>query len=101
MASKVGSIYTEIRARLDKLDSDFKKAHNISQNSARKIQSSIDKISFDKVGASVAKFTRLFNTAALPWLAAVPWAESYRPPAKFKTPISGFRKRFRANPTRW
>ena len=52
MAKKVGSVYAEIRADIKKLQSDFDKAHGITQASAKKIQDTLDKgISFDKMAA--------------------------------------------------
>ena len=57
MAKKVGSIYAEIRAKLDKYEKDLAKAQNIAQQSSSKIQQSINKISFDGVASSARKMT--------------------------------------------
>ena len=65
MATKAGSIYTEIRARLDKYERDLKKAQGITNRGADKIQRRINKISFRKAANSMANFTRLFNTATI------------------------------------
>jgi len=65
MATKAGSIYAEIRARLDKYEKDLAKAHGITTKGADKIQKRINKISFAKASQSMAQFTRLFNTAAI------------------------------------
>ena len=58
---KVGSIYTEIRARMDKLERDYSTAHTKTKGAARKIQRSINKISFNKPSDSFRRFTRLFG----------------------------------------
>ena len=50
---KVGSIYTEIRAKLDKLEKDFGNAHRITKRSAANIQSSLDKITFSKMTSGI------------------------------------------------
>jgi hypothetical protein len=64
-AKKVGSVYTEIRARLDKYEKDLAKAQGITKKGATKIQKRINKISFRKASQSMANFSRIFNTAAI------------------------------------
>jgi DNA-binding phage protein len=56
MARKVGSVYAEIRADIKKLQDDFNKAHTLTQQSAKKMQETLDKgVNFDSMVASAAK----------------------------------------------
>ena len=55
---KVGSIFAEIRAKLDSYDKDLKDARKMTEQQIGGLQKSIDKISFEKAGASVMDFAK-------------------------------------------
>ena len=61
MAKKVGSVYAELRARLDKYERDLKKAHGQTISATTKIQKSINRINFDAPGKSFAKFQKILG----------------------------------------
>ena len=47
--ARVGSVYAEIRARLDKFERDLNKAQGKTIQATSRIQKSLDKISFDPI----------------------------------------------------
>ena len=57
---KISSVYTELKVRLDKYEADLAKAKKITNRSAGKIQSSLNRISFSSATNSMAKFGRSF-----------------------------------------
>jgi len=59
-AKKISSVYTELRARMDKYERDLRKAKGITEKGADKIQRRLNKISFRGATASMAKFSRSF-----------------------------------------
>lgn len=62
-SAKVGSVYAEIRARLDKYERDLKKAHTQTITATKKIQRSVNKINFDSPAKSLERFGSVFKTA--------------------------------------
>ena len=64
MAKKVGSVYTEIRARLDKYERDLARAQGKTVKSANKMQGRFNKLNFDKAGKSLNKFMGILAGAA-------------------------------------
>ena len=62
-SAKVGSVYAEIRARLDKHERDLKKAHTQTITATKKIQRSVNKINFDSPAKSLERFGSVFKTA--------------------------------------
>jgi len=63
MAAKAGSIYTEIRARMNKYEKDLAKAQGITNKSAGRMQRRINKLSFDSATKSLQKFVGAFAGA--------------------------------------
>ena len=59
MARKVGSIYAEVIAKLDRLEKGLNQGQQMAQRSAAKMQSTFDKINFDQATNSFSKFQRL------------------------------------------
>ena len=55
---KVGSIFAEIRAKLDNYDKDLKDARKMTEKEMAGLQKSIDKLSFDKAGSSMMDFAK-------------------------------------------
>lgn len=63
-AKKVSSVYTEIRARMDKYEKDLAKARGITTKSTGRMQKRINKLSFDSATKSLQKFIGAFAVAA-------------------------------------
>ena len=59
-AKKISSVYTELRARLDKYEKDLNRAKGVTNKAATNMQRSVNKLSFDKAAASLTKFLGAF-----------------------------------------
>ena len=60
-AKKISSVYTELRARLDKYEKDLAKAKGVTNKAATNMQNRVNKLSFDKATASLTKFLGAFS----------------------------------------
>ena len=63
-AAKLGQIYVEINARLEKLEGDLKKGRRISEQQTRLMQRTFDKINFKRARSSLMNFNRLLLAVA-------------------------------------
>jgi hypothetical protein len=82
---KVGSIFAEIRAKLDGYDKDLKEARKMTEQSMAGLQKSIDKISFDKAGSSVMDFAKKAAMAFAAWKIVDTVKDATMASARFET----------------